>query len=121
MPKSIKAVPLLLAIALLVSITSLVSAQTGPASCANDGAVTDAADNPGLVSDCNALLAARDTLAGSATLNWSADLAIEDWDGVRLRGSPSRVTGLYLQGQALERYDTGGTGQPDQSDLPESL
>ena len=79
MPKSIKAVPLLLAIALLVSITSVVSAQTGQASCA---ALTDAADNPGLVSDCNTLLAARDTLAGSATLNWSADLAIEDWDGV---------------------------------------
>ena len=91
MPKSIKAVPLLLAIALLVSITSLVSAQTGPASCDTDGAVTDAADNPGLVSDCSALLAARDTLAGSATLNWSADLAIEDWDGVTVRGLPRRV------------------------------
>ena len=65
MPKSIKAVPLLLAIALLVSITSLVSAQTGQASCDTDGAVADAANNPGLVSDCSALLAARDTWRGA--------------------------------------------------------
>ena len=85
MPKSIKAAPLLLAIALLVSITSVASAQTGQASCDTDGAVTDTAGNPELVSDCSALLAARDTLAGSATLNWSAGLALEDWDGVTAR------------------------------------
>ena len=109
MPKSIKAVPLLLAIALLVSITSLVSAQTGQASCASDGAVTDAADNPGLESDCDALLAARDTLAGSATLNWSANLALEDWDGVTVGGSSRLgVTGLDSPCQAFARYDTGG-------------
>ena len=90
--------PLLLAIALLVSITSLVSAQTGQASCANDGAVTDTAGNPELVADCAALLAARDTLAGSATLNWSADLAVEDW-GRRNAGRLTKlgVTGLYLR------------------------
>ena len=43
--------------------------------CATDGAVPDAANNPGLVSDCTALLAARDTLAENAPLNWSANLA----------------------------------------------
>ena len=65
--------------------------------CENDGAVMDAANRPGLVSDCAALLAARDTLAGSATLNWSADLAIEDWAGVTVGGSPERVTELGPQ------------------------
>ena len=65
--------------------------------CANDGAVMDAANRPGLVSDCAALLAMQNTLAGSATLNWSAELAIEDWAGVTVGGPPGRVTGLDLR------------------------
>ena len=69
--------------------------------CATGGAVTDAAANPGLVADCTALLAARDTLAGTATLNWSADLEIDRWDGVDLSGSPQRVTSLSFYGQRL--------------------
>ena len=39
----------------------------------------DAANNPGLVSDCEALLAAREALVGTtgnAELNWSADTPI---------------------------------------------
>ena len=64
--------------------------------CATGGAVPIAADNPGLVSDCNALLAARDALARSATLNWSASTPIVDWDGVTVSGTPQRVTGLVL-------------------------
>ena len=65
--------------------------------CATDGAVTDAANNPGLVSDCTALLAARDTLAENAPLNWSADLGIlYGWDGVTVGGSPLRVTELNI-------------------------
>ena len=40
--------------------------------CATGTAVVDATNNPGLVSDCNALLAARRALVGSAPLNWSA-------------------------------------------------
>ena len=43
-----------------------VSAQQASA-CATGGAVPDPDDNPGLVSDCATLLAARDTLAGTAT------------------------------------------------------
>ncbi len=71
--------------------------------CATGGAVTDAAANPGLVADCTALLAARDTLAGTAALNWSADLAIDLWEGVRTTGTPPRVTSLnfYDQDQRL--------------------
>ena len=110
MTKSIRAIPLLLVIVLIVSITSVVSAQSGPASCANDGAVTDAANNPGLVSDCAGLLASRDTLSGSATLNWSADLAVEDWEGVTVGGSPRRVTRLILSRNQLTGSIPGELG-----------
>ncbi len=40
------------------------------ASCSKGDAVPDPGDNPGLVNDCAALLAARDTLAGIGLLNW---------------------------------------------------
>ena len=77
-----------------------VSAQQTSA-CASDGAVPDAANNPGLVSDCAALLAARDTLAGTATLNWAANTPITQWDGVIIDGTPQRVTRLSLGSMKL--------------------
>ena len=70
-------------------------------SCADGGAVADAA-NTGLVADCEALLAARDTLGGEPTLTWSYDTPITEWDGVTLGGTPSRVTGLDLEGEDLD-------------------
>ena len=69
--------------------------------CATGGAVSNAASSFGLVSDCNSLLAARDALAGSATLNWSASTPIADWDGITVDGSPRRVTGLDLSENQL--------------------
>ena len=69
--------------------------------CEN-GAVTDAEDNPGLVTDCELLLRSRDTLAGSATLNWREELAMSEWDGVTLSGTPERVTRLELQNEGLD-------------------
>ena len=74
---------------------------TTAGTCATGSAVADAANNPGLVSDCEALLAARDVLAVSATLNWSAETAISDWDGVTLRGTPARVRYLDLRDRGL--------------------
>ena len=64
-------------------------------------AVPNVARNPGLVADCEALLAARDTLAGSGTLNWSGSTAIGSWDGVTVDGSPQRVTKLNLRDSQL--------------------
>ena len=66
------------------------------ADCSSGIAVTDPDDNPGLVSDCEALLGARDTLAGSASLNWSADIPIEGWDGITVSDSHGRVVWLNL-------------------------
>ncbi len=57
--------------------------------------------NPGLMRDCQALLAAKDGLRGTATLNWSVDTTITGWDGVTTSGTPSRVTELDLFGESL--------------------
>ena len=62
--------------------------QAATGVCATGGAVPDAANNPGLVSDCEALLAARDTLARTGSLNRSADTPITKWDGITVRGTP---------------------------------
>ena len=59
---------------------------------------------PDLAKDCNILMAAKDALRGTGTLNWSADTAITGWDGVTVSGTPSRVTGLALRLRGL----TGG-------------
>ena len=69
--------------------------------CAADGAVTDAANNPGLVADCEALLSSRDTLAGTGTLDWSASTPIANWDGVTVGGTPQRVIDLSLEDKGL--------------------
>ena len=62
--------------------------------CSNGVAVPDPGDNPGLVNDCAALLAARDTLVGIGRLDWNANTSIYQWDGISLRGSPPRVYDL---------------------------
>ena len=71
-------------------------------------AVPDQADNPGLMRDCITLLGLKDALRGAATLNWSVDTPISDWDGVRVLGTPARVTSLNLTSKNLT-----GTISPD--------
>ena len=68
--------------------------------CVNGGAVSDTT-NLGLMSDCETLLAARDTLAGAASLNWAADNLVTLWDGVTVAGTPRRVTALFLHQKGL--------------------
>ena len=87
---------------------------TTPASpCSTGNAVADAANNPGLVADCEVLRAARDTLAGTASLNWSPDTPITAWDGVTVGGTPQRVTGL-----ALVQEQLSGSIPPELGSLP---
>ena len=69
--------------------------------CANGIAVADPNVHRGLVYDCEALLAARDTLMGTVSLNWSEDLAIASWDGITASGTPSRVTRVVLPSEGL--------------------
>ena len=87
----------------LVSVQDAAGSEPQSSSgCANGIAVPDPDNNPGLVSDCEALLASRDALAGTATLNWSADIDMVAWDGVVLGGTPQRVTGLGLSDRQLD-------------------
>ena len=69
--------------------------------CVTGAAVPDAANNSGLSSDCAALLAARDALAGSAVLDWSGDTPIGGWEGVTVSGAPMRVTKLDLDSKGM--------------------
>ena len=64
--------------------------------CAAEVVVPVPDSNPGLVQDCETLLALRDALAGGAELDWSSDRSIAEWTGVVLGGSPLRVHGLRL-------------------------
>ena len=51
--------------------------------------------------DCMAMLAAKDTLRGTATLNWSIDTPNASWDGVRVQGSHGRAAGLVQTSKNL--------------------
>ena len=64
--------------------------------CTNGTVFANPADNRELVKDCQALLAAKDTLRGTATLNWSTGTAMSSWTGITTGGTPTRVTGLSL-------------------------
>ena len=67
--------------------------------CSESGVVSDPGNNANLVRDCKTLLGVRDTLAGDAIMNWSAEVPFSDWMGVVVKGSPRRVVGLSLVGQ----------------------
>ncbi len=71
------------------------------AECDNGLAVPDPDANPGLVADCEALLAARDALRGGVRLDWGYDRSITHWQGVLLDGEPKRVVGLRLAARNL--------------------
>ena len=82
--------------------TTFTPSQPPPVpTCANSTAVTDPGANRELVHDCEVLLGNKDTLAGTATLDWSADAAISDWEGVSTGGTPTRVTKISLSSKGL--------------------
>ena len=85
-----------------ITVTITVTALPTSFGCATRGAVSDAS-NTGLVSDCEALLDARDVLVGlGSPLNWSASTPIAQWDGVTVDGTPMRVTTLDLRKMRLK-------------------
>ena len=91
--------------------------NTIAAPCAT--AAPDQADNPGLMRDCINLLAVKDSLSGAATLNWSLDTPISDWNGVNVTGAPGRVTGLDLSVLVLDGSIPPGLWKLDSLSLPE--
>ncbi|MCY4114511.1 MAG: hypothetical protein OXG33_11340 [Chloroflexi bacterium] len=89
----------------LAGIGGLIPAQSGhedvqasQAACATGFMIDAPAENSGLVRDCEVLLELRDTLFGSALVNWVPGIPITQWLGVTVAGTPRRVTGLSLGG-----------------------
>ncbi len=56
--------------------------------------------DPELFEDCTSLLAAKETLAGAAELNWSVALPLVEWEGVNV-GRHGRLTELHLAAKGL--------------------
>ena len=56
--------------------------------------------DPKLFEDCTLLLAAKETLAGEAELNWSVALPLVEWEGVNV-GRHGRLTELDLAAKGL--------------------
>ncbi len=81
-----------------------------PQSCDDGAAVPDPESNPDLVRECEWLLALRDPLAGSDTLDWHAGRPVADWEGVTIEGSPPRVTRLKLADRGLSGEVWGWIG-----------
>ena len=79
--------------------------------CDDTTAVTSPGVNRGLVQDCESLLDSKDTLRGTASLNWSAGTAVTGWDGVTV--TDDRITKLELDDEGLS-----GTIPPALGNLP---
>ena len=74
-------------------------------------AVPDRGDaNRPLIFDCRFLLESKDALAGTATLKWSADIAIGSWTGVTTTGTPERVGSVNLSSSSLNGSIPDGLG-----------
>jgi len=85
-----------------------------PSACANGTAVASPAAKPGLVADCEALLAVKDELRGTASLNWSASLALSSWTGITVGGAPQRVTAIILNQSQLDGVIPAGLSRLSQ-------
>ncbi len=83
-----------------------------PGACDTGSAVANKS-NTGLVADCNALLTAKDTLRGSAALNWAPNTAITRWNGITLAGTPRRVTKVKLHKKGLSGQIPANLGSLD--------
>ncbi len=72
------------------------------AECSNGVVVTSPGDNPELVRDCSLMLAMKDALEGTGSLDWSADTPIAEWQGVWVVGDPSyHVQDIILENLGL--------------------
>ena len=114
-----------------LEVSGIGRAQPEPeADCSSGTAVRDADDNAGLVSDCEVLLAARDALGGNASLNWSADVHIGDWDGIihwRIAGARNFAESRFPKswwddsgriGQSRVSGDSGPDREPSRRKYP---
>ena len=88
-----------LSVVYMLEAGSSLAADSGPETCSSGIAVENPEENPLLVQDCEALLAARDILSqGGRRLVWTADTPMSKWEGISIGGTPSRVTELRIRG-----------------------
>ena len=93
------------------AVVATAQGEPGPAvSCESGIAVTNPATKTELVADCESLLGLRDTIRGTARLNWTAGKAMTDWMGVTVSGTPQRVTALNLADLGLNGELSGLLG-----------
>ena len=84
-----------------IAVTINITARPTSYGCATRGAVADTS-NTGLVADCEALRASRDSLEdGGARLNWHEGTPISQWQGIKLGGTPMRVVEVNLTSYRL--------------------
>ena len=97
------------AVAWSLAVVFLLAVASPPLyACDSGTAVADPGSNPGLVADCKVLIAIRDELAGTGSLNWDTQLTMTSWQGVSVLGSPSRVQVLDLQHDQLTELNLYG-------------
>ena len=101
------AVSCLMAVLLLAGNPSLYA-------CDDGWTVPDPENNAGLVEDCRVLLTIRDDLAGTGFLHWESGLRIDEWEGIRVSGSPSRVRQMIVFGDDLSGSIPPGLGRLSQ-------
>ena len=92
------------------------------AACSAGRVVPEPEANPGLVHDCEVLLSVRDRLGGHVELNWSESAPMEEWEGITLGGSPSRVRSLilpYPDRMGIVRDRLTGTVPPELGEIAE--
>ena len=78
------------------------------AACGAGVVVLAPAQHPGLVADCEALVALRAELFGQAATNWTTNTPLAAWEGVVVGGTPLRVRELVLTDGAIGTFDHGG-------------
>ena len=92
----------LVSIGVIVAVIASVGVVIGQgaSTCITGGAVSS--DKRELAVDCDTLLDLKSTIQGSGSLNWSDAIPITQWDGIRMGGSPERVTVFKLQKRNMD-------------------
>ncbi len=87
------------------------------AACRAGVVVPAPAQHPGLVADCEVLVALRAELFGRAATNWTTNTPLGEWEGVVVGGAPARVRELVLADGAIGTFDHGGRLPPALAEL----
>ena len=94
-----------------IDIASVTVTESSGAECTAESAAVSAYTGTGIVEDCNTLLDLRDEIRGTARLNWSADMRMEDWDGIKI--NKQQVSEVLLEHRVwdveLERFRLDGS------------